>query len=604
MSAAETLRLAAAISNPWSEDAPPELQPGQAQDVAASLGHNHASLLPLSKRLGPALHESRFFPYIEQEETAFRRLRGEFEQVRELFEARDIRTVFIKSTGLYPSFPHLSSNLDVMVPPQKGDDGRRTLRELGYVELINAEEPKKFLLRRFSGSGPSFTFHLHEQVGWGVPFIDSDAVWDNVREAPDDESVCIPGPEQALLITLAHWFYEDKALSLGNLFLTANALQNLSRPLDEVSKGACERGWEAGFYAALKIFDQSWQHLFGMHFLDESTRRDVDRQLEDEKYIRSGIISKVRYMQDMPAIVPFGANKIIYYRKILADQHRSSRQRAKDVFLTLVWAFHLKAKVRSQKPFLTGISGCDGSGKTVQAQALAQAFRTCGLRTKVLWSRGGSSNFMSIFIHAAKKLFSKRSRDGASSAPRGPDTPSDEMENVKLISRRQNLKNPFLRFAYSVLYSIDLSTVYCIKTRFFLLLGNAVICDRSLADAKVDFAMMSGEPVDHPPLAFKLLEMFAPRPHLAFLLDVDEGEALLRKPEEGSSEHLAEARAMFLDLAERQTMTVIASGSSREAVTEEITRKSLVSYYKRRGTVVNGLLFMNPGQLNPGRWRD
>ncbi len=602
MTPRDILKLAAAISNPWSHDTPPALDDGRAKDVAVLLAQNHASLLPLLARCRPAVERSALFPFIEEEEAAFRRMRGEFERVRLLFEERGIRTVFIKSTGLYPSFPHLSSNLDVMVPSAMGDEARRTLRELGYVELVNAEEPEKFLFRRFTGNGPSFTFHLHEQVGWGVPFIDADAVWDNARAAPDDAGVCIPRAEEALLITLAHWFYEDKALSLGNLFLTANALNNLTHPIDDVKEGAAVRGWQAGFDAALKVFDQSWHRLFGNHYLSDAARAAVDVHLEGEKFIRSNILSKVRYLQGMPARVPFAANKIIYYRKISADRRRSSRRRAKDVFLTLVWAFHLKANVRSQKPFLIGISGCDGSGKTVQAEYLAEAFRTCALRTKMIWWRGGSSGFMGFFIRAAKRLFSKQAGGDSSLAPTGAR--AEATEDIKLVSRRENLKHPFLRFAYSVLYSIDLSAVYCIKTRLLLLLGNAVISDRSLADAKVDFAIMSGQPIENTPLAFKLLEWFAPRPHLSYVLDVEEGEALRRKPEEGSSEHLARARATFLDLAQKQNMTVIAAGAPKEAVMEEIAFKSLTAYYRRRGTLVNALLFMNPDQLNPARWRD
>ncbi|MFH1754370.1 MAG: hypothetical protein ABIA59_01590 [Candidatus Latescibacterota bacterium] len=604
MTTQDALRIAANIANPWSEESPPDLTAQEAEKMAALLAWNHASLLPLARRCRSELDASLLLPYVKQEELLFKRLRAEFERVNLEFENKAIRTVFIKSTGLYPSFPHLSSNLDVMVPRERGDEARKTLRELGYIELINAEEPKKFLFRRFVANESSFTFHLHEQVGWGVPFVDSKAVWQNARPAPDDAGVCIPGPVEALLITLAHWFYEDKALSLGNVFVTGNAIRNLPCPLDEAAKGASVRGWQAGFHAALKIFNQSWQHLFGVYFLNEAVMSELDEHLEKERFIRSAILSKARYLQKMPATVPFGANKIIYYRKIIGDTRRSPGQRIKDVFLTLVWAFHLKAHVRSQKPFLIAASGCDGSGKTVHVNYLAEAFQTCGLRTRVIWSRGGSSGLMSMFIRAAKKLISQRAKNESMPGTRGPGPAKEAGENAKVMSRRKNLQNPFLRFLYSVLYSIDLSLVYCIKTRIHLWLGNAVICDRYLADAQVDFAMTSGQPVDKPPLAMKLLRWFAPRPNLSYVLDVEETEALRRKPEEGSSEHLAEARAMFLRAAKRHDMTIIAAGASKEAIMERIVYDCLDSYYKRRGTLVNGLLFMNPNQLNPGRWRD
>jgi len=597
----DILRLAARLSNPWAGEPLPPVPDEDAAAVLYVLKKNGASLLHLENRSGPGGGDSPLLPFIRAERVEYDRLRAEFERVRLVFQDDGIDTLFIKSTGLFPSFPHLSSNLDVLVRVPRGDEARRRLISLGYIELLNAEEPKKFLFRRFKYGEPSFTFHLHELVGWGVPFLETEPVWDNVQPAPDDPDICIPGPVEALLITLGHWFYEDKELSLRNLYLTANALKNLPPGLEAAARGAADRGWEAGFYAALEIFDESWRRLFEKPFFDADTKELLRARLENEFFFRSGILSKVRYLGDYPARIPFGANKVVYYRKVLADKRRSVPTRVKDVLITLLWAVRLKARVRSQKPLLVSISGCDGSGKTVQAELLKAAFETCALRTRPVWSRGGSSRFMSVFIRAAKRLFARRPSGEAGGRSGSPAAPPSEAD--KIHSRRESLRHPVLRFLYSVLYSLDLAGVYWIKTRFYLLTGNVVICDRYIPDALVDLATAGGGRLERTPIAFKLLEWLAPRPHCSFVLDVDEAEALRRKPEEGGTGHLAEARRMFLAIAEQRAGTVMAPEDSLESVHERIVFDSLRAYYKRHRTVRNWLLYANPNQMNPGRWR-
>ncbi|NIM20009.1 MAG: hypothetical protein GTO51_07130 [Candidatus Latescibacteria bacterium] len=600
----DRLRLGAEISNPWSTEPPPDLESHAASDLVAVLKENSASLLPLSKRHGQALSGSSLMPFIEEEEAIYRRLRGEFERVRIAFEEKGVETVFIKSTGLYPSFPHLSSNLDVLVPFDRGDAARKTLRDLGYVELLNAEEPRKFLFRRFVWGIPSFTFHLHEEVGWGVPFVDTEAIWKHAQDAADDGDIKVPGAVEALLITLAHWFYEDKILSLGNMFLTAHALRNLPCGLEEAARGAFERGWEDGFYGAIKIFSESWKRIFGEEFFDAETTALIDERLFKWRLIRWTILPKVRYLDRCPARVPFAADKLIYYKKVMADRNKTVSSRLRDVLVTLLWAFHLKARIRSQKPFLIGISGCDGSGKTLQANSLKDAFETCALRTKVIWSRGGSSPFIGFFIRMAKRLQPARSEEDTRSGGAQNRSGHVVTEKEKVQFRRERLRNPVFRFFFSVLYGIDLAAAYCIKARLYLLFGNVVICDRYVADARVDFAVSSGRTLEISPKALRILEFLSPKPNLSFVLDVDPDEALRRKPDEGSSEHLTEARKMFLEIARKGGMVVVPLDASKGTVHENIALESLSEYYKRYRTFLNALLVVNPTQLNPGRWRE
>jgi thymidylate kinase len=254
-----------------------------------------------------------------------------------------------------------------------------------------------------------------------------------------------------------------------------------------------------------------------------------------------------------------------------------------------LWAVRWKLHVRSQRPLLVSISGCDGSGKTLQAERLERALRTCDLRVKVLWARGASSRFMGAFIRLGKRL-------------RGDGRSNDALETSeeqKMESRRRSLQNPMLRFGFSVLYALDIGWVYCVKTRWWLWTGNVVIADRYVYDGLVDFALLSGRPIDRLPLVLRWVRRLSPKPAVRAILDVDPQEALRRKPEEGGTAHLIEARNAFRALADGGSFEIFADDWPPEEINRRLARMSLERFYERYGTVVNWLLWSNPSQLNP-----
>lgn len=584
------LLQAARLSNPWSDAARTPLDSIDAERVADCLRRNKVSLMMVDRLKSNALTaRAPFDELLREERELHAKLRDEFLRVKRAFENLGIETLFVKSSGLAPSFPHLFSNLDVLVRRERGDEARKTLHELGYIELTNTEEPNKFLFRRFAGDGFSYTFHLHEAVGWGVPFVDAESIWRNARIAGDDPEVTIPGPGESLLITLAHWFYEDKELSLGNLYHTAAALRERREPLAELARAAAARGWEEGFRCALTIFDESWRRLFGSDALGPEDRAWLETPRGGGALMRH-ILSRARYGERRPAAIPFLANKLVYYKKILADPARSPVTRMGDVMKTILWAVRWKLHLRSQKPLLIAVSGCDGSGKTVQIEKLAAALDACDLRSKILWARGGSSPFVSFFTRAAKRI---RNRGGSSAAA----------EAEKMQYRSEVLKNPVLRFCYALLYAIDLAWVYAVRVRLAGANGAIVICDRYSTDAMVDFAIMSGGSVLAPPRALALLDAAVPVPDYHALLDVTPAEALERKPEEGGTAHLERARGQFLEIARGRKLEIIDAGRSIAAVHETMVSRSLTMFYERYRTVCNALLYSNPAQINPGRWR-
>lgn len=590
-----SLQLAAYLANPECQIDIRALDAEALTRAAALLEKQKVSFIPIAARFGDAVAGTALAEFVARDHARYDAERQEFERIRLAFARERIEAMVFKSTGLPPSFHYLSSNLDILVRQGCSRPARRILTDMGYVELLNVEEPLKFLFRRFAGDGTSFAFHLHEQVGWGVPFLDNEPVWARARHPKDDPDILIPGVSEGLLVTLAHWFYEDKALSLGNLFLTANALRTMTDPLAEPAIHARRRGWEEGFWGALCIFDDAWKRLFDSSILSDEQRAEIDRAPARYAKVRADLLPKVRYGDNnVPAIIPFRANKLAYYRKIMKDMGRPADHKMADVTDTLVWAVRWKLHVRSQPALLVTLSGIDGSGKSVQADRLRAAFETCDVRVQSIWARGASSRGVGAIMRAGKRLLG----GGGGDSNVASATTMKRNEAERFAERRRKLQNPFARWVFSVVYATDLFWPYVWQTRRALLNGNVVICDRHICDALADYALFTGTDPANPPLSLKVLHTMIPRAQVAILLDVDANEALRRKPEEGSAEHLAIARHMLLGLAQARRMTVVGGTSTADEIQRSVARTALTEFYARYSTLINWLLRSNPGQMN------
>ena len=603
----DILRIAARIASPYHVE---DLSRHDSMALHAAgriLEHQKVSFIPIVARYGAVLDATPLAEFVRRDVVRFRSQRDEFERVRVRLAAVHVDAMLFKSTGLMPSFHYQSSNLDVLVPDGRAGIVRAALTELGYVELLNVEEPKKFLFRRFVGDGSSFAFHLHEVVGWGVPFLDNIPVWRHARRASDDRDILIPGVSEALLITLAHWFYEDKMLSLGNLLLTAHALRAMDCALADPAAHARGRGWEEGFWGALHVFEEAWKQLFGEGFMNAEQQAELGRAPARYAAVRVRLLPYVRYAESfLPAQLPFKPCKVAYYRKVMRDRRRGHLRKWIDVYDTLLWAVRWKGHVRSQPGLLVSISGVDGSGKSLQVERLRGAFETSDVRVKCIWARGASSKGVGAVLRVGKTVLASSSKEDAptpaaiAEAARAHGA-AGRGEAARFAQRQRRLRNPVARWVFSVVYAIDLAWPYVVKARAYVLTGNVALCDRYIYDALVDFALFTGTDPKRPPLALNVLRAMVPRPRAAFVLDVDPNEALRRKPEEGGTAHLEAGRAMFLEIAASHRLDVMPAAASAEDVQNTVARTSLDAFYARYGTLINWLLRSNPGQMNPLR---
>ncbi len=581
---------------PWSDC--------DVQAVVEILRHNKVPLLGI-KESGKYAGLSRdpvFRAARDQEAQELAGLREEYSTVKEALAGQGISEVMIKSVGLTPSFPYRSDNLDVLYRPEHEQQVRRTLRDLGYVELTNVEEPHKYLFRKFHMGRSVSAIHLHVHVGWMVSFLDEGALWQRCAVSDDDPCVMVPGPDEAMLTTLAHYFYEDKRVALLDVIKFAHCLRR-GVNWDEVYRVADWRGWRDGLnvslllcayqeralygetLAPLALLERAWQECPGW------TQTWMARWLNEEAILalwQGAKAGEAGGLEQLPLRVPFLFSKAFFYTKLLRDPSRSTRRRMKDLAVHTANGSKLRLRIHSQPATLVTLSGVDGSGKTTQAQALQSAFHTCHLCARQVWSRGGSSTWIGLFTRWGKR-----------STPQPPVPESGRQPPLDPIrTRQQRFGSRWLRWGWSWLTTIELLLHYARHVTLPLLLGRVVICDRYVYDAFADWAAYFGESAVERRLAARVLRWLTPRPHFSYWLDTPAAVVQSRTAERLPADFLETQSEAYRRMASLFGMQRVDGRQHECEIADHIVYQVLSGYFSHYHTLIN-LLFLK----NPGQWR-
>lgn len=559
-------------------------------EVLRILRHNGVPLLRIEKR-GDSRCFRRFGEFereLAKEGEKHSLNREEYKAIKEVFLDKGIDSLLFKSVGTYPSFPYTSGNLDVLIRSESLEKARSLLRDLGYVELKNIEEPQKFLFKRFKGGRELLAVHLHTEVGWGVPFLDNSFVWGVDHRIPEDDFlVNLPSPEVSLLVALSHSLYENKAIRLHDL-TSFDYLMGNSMNWNEMVAQARRRGWLDGFWFFLLLYDE----LEGEVFRGRRVPREVVAQASASLRcsLPSHYLSRVKRSAkvEMPFRVPFLLSKALFYKKVLADRGRDLRRRLGDLLTTTLRGLRVKLKIGSQRSMLIAVSGVDGAGKSLQVELLGKAFEQCGISTLCVWSRCGSTKFAGWFIRIGKTLFSGgRPPLGARGGPRG-----------KVEARKRYLENPILRSGWNLLVLTELTILYNLRVRLPLLLGKVVICDRYLLDGLVELGVHMEDGDISRSVFARLLELLNPLPAMNWLIDVP-AETVVRRKRMEPMEHLEAQVRLYRRLGKELHVVTVDGEQPADKVSDEIVYRTLTRYYDGFRTFLRGILFSNPSQLNP-----
>jgi thymidylate kinase len=468
---------------------------------------------------------------------------------------------------------YMSDNLDVLVAESDGPRAREVLLGLRYVELRNVEEPHKFLFRKFHLAESVSAIHLHEFVGWGTGFMEDAAVLARSRPSPDDPVVRIPSPEDALMITMAHAFYEDKAIKLGDLWKVIHVLRHHDLEWDLITRQATERGWRAGLDTCIWLWSALEASLYGQHSFPAEIVARAREQAPAwcRAYLEQRLAAEPRY----PVGVSFRFSKRHYYGKVLADRAIAAPQKALDIWRHSWAGVERRLPCKLQPAMLVTLSGVDGCGKSTQALALQRAMATCDIVSTVVWSRGGSSRLSDAVIALIKPLLARRTT---------LDTHSDTRE-AKTARKRAWLKRPLLRRGWIALNVVDLTLHYWAQVAWPMMRGRVIIADRYTFDALVELAVLTERPAVLEGLGARMLRWLCPRPHLAYYMDVSPEAAHQRKPDEPVA-YLERQRALYSRAAHLWNLRTVAADGDLEQIMDPLVHEVLIAYYRRVRTAV------------------
>ena len=532
------------------------------------------------------MSESEFQDSERAERLVGQSLRGEYAELRRALLERGVQSILLKSTGLAPSFPYTSDNVDTLVRPADVRPAKEVLRSLGYVELRNIEEPNKWLFRKFRGGESVSAIHLHGVVGWGVSFVDDALVWRRARPSEDDPLVMIPAPEDALLITVAHAFYENKSFKLLDIARMRHCLRHHELDFEGLESIARKRGWEDGLAFCLLLCSRLETALYGETLVSDVVLARARAITSRDRWLSSYLERVLNCEQGhCPFRVSFSLVKVLYYRKILRDQQRPLSGRAWDTVSTLAWGVRQKLQIKGQRGMIVSLSGIDGAGKTTHGRALVRAFDTSETRAHLYWSRFGSSE-----------------HEGHNDRNREPERYPVDIAS-SLARRRRRLRNPMMRASWLTVNLIQYIARCNLHVRVPRLLSTVVVCDRYTYDAIVEIQASLPDGSRWSQRAGWLVARLCPQPNVAWLLDVGPEVSVERKAERGPNEavcaELERQRSDFQALASANRLRIVATSVDPEETCTEIVRETLLTYYEDYGTVVGAFFLANPSQMNP-----
>ncbi len=422
--------------------------------------------------------------YLELETVRLQRSADAYKEVAAAWDANGVAAVLIKSAG---SFPYNTSNVDALVRRGAAGSAVRTLERLGYREISAAREPFKRLFRRVRDPHLGFPIHLHTAVGWINRFLSDEQVLADSRSG-DGAYVVYPSPDNVVLITTAHWLFEDKQLTLRDLWHVHRA-DALGADWERSRDRARRAGWGDGFDFALEIYRVAADHAGADALLASMPR---SRSSVPRLVARSACATN-----RLPLGVPRTVAKTLQVAKSLRNQEAPARERISEA--VRVSAFAARAKLPSVRrgPWLAvAVSGPDGAGKTTLAAALEAFLREeVGVCVDRHWSRFGSSRPLEFARRITTPLVMSRC---AGVAPH---------ERKQFLAER-----PRLRVAWGRVAAADAMVRLWARRARCRVAGGIHIFDRDAIDTEIDLAMMYG--MQMPAWAAAL----APRPSVQILL--------------------------------------------------------------------------------------
>jgi hypothetical protein len=250
-----------------------------------------------------------------------------FSPIRNTFSENGVKFMLIKSDG---SFPHESDNIDVLIKPKTLCVVSKLLKNAGYSELLEVREPHKFLFRNTHSYG-LLPLHIHTRIEWeGTQFIDSRDLWNRRRVSEGENGFCVPSAEDCILITAAHFFFEDHDIKLADLLKIASRIRRYDLDWDYIIDHSRKLHWDDAFCLSMLLANHAYENLFERELLQQR----VLSKISEANHAWVALFQKIIRPSGSgytPLGIPYGLAAFFFIRRILLDSSRSLSQRLSQV---------------------------------------------------------------------------------------------------------------------------------------------------------------------------------------------------------------------------------------------------------------------------------
>jgi len=494
-----------------------------------------------------------------------------FIKIKNAWDKVGVDYIFHKSIG---QFPYMSDNLDILVRAENFEKAGRILRDIGYVDLRNVQEPHKKFYRKFAGGECWAPIHLHERVCWAVPYENIEHLWKHYVVSEKDEVVHYPCREDAILINTAHCFLEDHLIKIRDLLTIRKSIGKNKINWNYIIKTADEMHWLFALYTGFLIFDYLYMKLFKEYLIPYKIIREAKEHVNNKRWIRKTLERKIFVDKPkMPFKIPHLWTRRHSSLRVLNDPAFGKRfKRYLQIFEHLLDGFiHLKLGIKTHPKMFVAISGLDGSGKTKHSEALQNAFKTCEINPVYIWSRAGSLPITRFVLKFVKYFKSGK---------------YIKIENSLIKEESYLPKNQLTIKLWRMINTIDLILYYFFRFNIPLILGKVVIADRYICDSIIDLEFV-GKSNNFDRILYKVLKILTPTPNILFLLDLNPDIILVRGCDEAKVE-LVNRRKYYKMIMSKTNTIIIDNSNPFDEVSGRILNFTLTKFFAKYPEKYNG----------------
>lgn len=225
---------------------------------------------------------------IDNERRLMMDVNSEIKKLDPLFKTNGFKYLLPKFTF----FRREQSDIDVLVPPEDFDSVLKLLQSRGY-KVTSVQSPWKVTLAKWIENRRT-AVHVHSRLHWypwdPLEFVPSGNLWQRAQTISLDDSVkvLIPCAEDSILILAAHAMFEDRGISLSDVFqLDGIVLRFREINWREIADIAYENGWCSDLLAFLENVNYLSYSLYGKTLVPEEFFSHIEKKIPlGEKLLR------------------------------------------------------------------------------------------------------------------------------------------------------------------------------------------------------------------------------------------------------------------------------------------------------------------------------